>query len=192
MNTNFPTVIMQTLSEACSDMDWSTGSVARELIAVPTAMLGSAFDQYVQDAERIFDITAIRENPEQYTEQIDQWLAWLGISTTREMQAAGSIKVYLSNLDSDLTIMEGTQFDTPYARLQATETTTWTTPERVTSIDTAVAQCFPDGTFAIEFPVISAVFDSVSVATGTTLEWVSAPDNVTGVFVSSAVNGGKK
>lgn len=190
MADNLPTVIMQTLTDSCPDMDWAAGSVARELVAVPAAMLGATFDKYVQDAERLFDINALRTSPELYKEQIDSWVEWLGLSTERSTRSSGKIKIYLSDLSETLVIMEGTQFSTESALLQASSITSWAAPATI-GTDYTYATAYPDGTYAIEIDVTAVAPSAVTIAEGTVLNWDSAPSYVTGVFVASAINGGQ-
>lgn len=190
MADSLPTVIMQTLTDACPDMDWAAGSVARELVAVPAAMLGATFDKYIQDAERIFNIKAILADPEQYKEQIDQWIEWLGLDITQDMQATGKVKIYLEDISGALVIMEGTQFSAADAFLQSTSTTSWVKPEDITT-EYSSAIAYPDGTYSVEIDVLAAAPSTIAIEAGTAVEWLSAPATVTGVFVSSAINGGK-
>lgn len=189
MADNLSTVIMKTLSESCPDMDWASGSVARELIAVPAALLGTVFDKYVQDAYRMFDINALRSDPENNKEAIDEWFSLLNMEDKREQTAYGKIKIYLSDINSTLVIMKGTMFSIGTVKVSAVDTTTWLGVNS-TSVDGAYATLYPDGTYSIEIDVAATSRVSIAIKTGTSVSWTSAPSSVQGVYVSSAIAGG--
>ena len=180
---------MRTLTDSCPDMDWSAGSIARELIAVPAALLGSVFDKHVQDAYRVFDIQALRNDPENNKETIDKWFAMLNLEDNREQTAYGKLKIYLSTLTNNLVIMKGTVFTVNDVKVSATDTTTWLSANS-SSYDGTYPIAYPDGTYSLEINVSATSTASVALAAGTAVSWTSAPSNVTGVYVSSAISGG--
>ena len=190
MADNLSTAIMQTLTDSCPDMDWASGSVARELIAVPAALLGTVFDKYVKDAYKLFDIDALRSDPENNKEAIDKWFSMLNIEDNNEQTAYGKIKIYLSAMTNTLVIMKGTAFTVANVRVLASETTTWAGMDITDATDVSYATNYPDGSYSIELDVAVTSTTSISLAVGTAVSWTSAPSNVTGVYVSSAIAGG--
>lgn len=188
MAESLSTIIFQELRTAYPSVDWEVGSVIRELIAEPVATLGNLADQYVNEAEQRLNLSAILNNPSQYTTELNLWMDRLGLSATRNRAAAGTARLMMTKLSVPVSIMEGTILFWNDVQLMVSETTTWFVSEDGES--NVLTYRGPNAYEAV-IPVTAYDQSNLALSEGTPLNWPDAPNSVYDICVGSAITGGR-
>lgn len=188
MAESLSTIIFQELRAAYPSVDWTVGSVVRELIAEPVATLGSLADQYIQDAEQQLNLAAILRNPAQYSAELNLWMERLGLDSTRNRAASGTARIMMTKLSTPVSIMEGTILTWNNVQLTVSETTTWF----ISATDGANVLTYrgPNAYEAV-IPVTAYDQSNIALSEGSPLNWSDAPNTVYDVCVGSAITGGR-
>lgn len=187
------TYLFQELRTSYPTIDWSLGSVARELWLEPLAAMAQKIDCYIEAAKRDLNIDALITTPEENKERIEELAASYGINTTLNIKGTGTIALSL-NSDSDIAISKGTTF-TWLDQAVIVPYNIYGTANEATDTNSAVRVLFKQiapGCFELDIPVETFEDHGVTLECGATLNWSNAPDSVYDIRVKSPVTGGRK
>jgi hypothetical protein len=162
------------------------GSVVRELVIEPLARLGDILESRIASIKSSLDVGTICKNPEEYEEDVDNWINWLGITFPTSSGSTGTVRL-IRERNENLLIPAGTRF-------------TWngeivveTTQECVVSKTgggTHVYKTLVEGeAYSVDIPVTCSTYSGTSIGAGAPLSWPGAPSDVYDVHVESAVSG---
>lgn len=181
---NFFDLLFSTFKTNFPNISWKLGSLVRTLLISPMSKVSSAVSDVLIRADRLAELKAALDRPEDYEDTLDYWLDVLGNSTPEPRPATGAVMFVLSNTDK-LTIPKNTEL-------------TWGDSEAVFTTDAIYvgeSQSTPiiklgTRSYGVVVNVTTAGASDLSLASGLKLNWSDAPSNVVDIYVSSPVCGG--
>ena len=183
MSTLFDTVY-QTLKDKLPSISWKLGSLVRTLVADPLTKIGDEIDNYTEQLEKNYSIETILNDPYNHEDALDQWMERLNIQIPESSPSTGTVIIVVSGSDT-FTVSTGSVFTwEDDASVSAVEGTVWggSTGKPMSRIAT--------GLYQIEVEVTTGSGLPVTLASGSPINWASAPDRVQNVYVGSAITGG--
>lgn len=184
MRESLRTIILQELRARFPGINWSLGSLIRELVVEPLASLGELLDSYVQKAESSMNITAICQAPAEHSEELDTWIERLGITLPEDGYSSGYVQL-LAEYPEYMIIPRGTVFtwgDDLW--LEVTEETEWggSSGRQYTRRSA--------GAYVAEVPVKMQTAVSATITAGSPVNWAEAPEHIYDIYTSSPIVGG--
>lgn len=184
--SDISTLIYRYLQQNFGKLDWSLGSVIRELVAQPLVKLSEEADTIVNDSYSKLDIATLAQNPEENADAIDKLFTELGLEATQPTVSTGSVQILTASSD-DFILPANTGFS--YGDITLVTTQTYNVTSLATqSNDIQLKQIGIDSYTAI-VPVTS-ITTGVNIAAGEDLSWGQISSDVYEVKVYSAVTGG--
>lgn len=185
--TDIATLLYQYLRSQFSGLDWTQGSVIRELVAEPMVGLATQATTAVNNVYNSMDISVLETDPEGNADAIDQLFNTLGLVTPATTVASGVVRVLLTqDTAADVGIALGTNFTFEDVTLSVDQAYTATVSPSAGQLK---LQQVGYNTYAIDLPVVTTTGVG-GLSEGTPLAWHGAPSSVYSASVYSAITGG--
>ena len=151
--------------------------------------MGDLLDSRVAQAKANLDVLTICENPDRHEEELDAWMARLGITPQSPTVSTGTVRIMRTSPEP-LTIVGGTQF---VWNDEIVLITTSTYKVSDTAEDGVLTyKNYNNSAYSVDIPVECSQYSGNSISSGTPLNWVGAPADVYDVYVGSAISGGSR
>ena len=185
--SSITTLIYQYLRNQFSKLDWTPGSIIRELVAEPIVGLSEQANTAINNTYESLDISELLANPEAHADEIDRLFDSLGLTNPETQNASGMVRLLVSGSET-FQIMSGTSFVYENTVLGVTGNFTATlTP--AASTDLALVQVGVDS-YEVIVPV-SATSGICGLSEGTELTWNGISADVYSATVYSNITGGR-
>lgn len=172
-------ILFQCIKDRFPKLNWKLGSVLRSLLVDPLEKISIDIDKYLASIDSRSNLQGLLESPAGRDAELDYWMRQLGIPAPAEVSAHGEVTICYEP-GAGFTIPEGSLF-------------TWNNGTAVVAARKIVA----DGgsprdsrLCKVAVPVTSSSSPAVDIAVGASVVWSAAPDNVTDMYVSTAITGG--
>lgn len=190
MSESLRSVLLQEIKAKFPAIDWSLGSVVRELVIEPLAKLGDILESHISAAKSTLDVSTICGQPEMYEEELDAWISRLGIIPPSLELSTGTVRIMRTSPE-DLTIVEGTQFSwNDKVLVYAVDTYNVTKDAKDGVTNNLTYKNYNDAAFSVDIPVRCSSYSAESLGSGAPLNWETAPSDVYDVHVGSTISGG--
>lgn len=186
--SNISDFIFNSIKSKLPEVNWSIGSLVRELIATPIIKVTESASTALMEQINATNVHRFTDNPEDYKNEIEQTFYDLGFEEAEPTDSTGVITIYTDTADV-LPVFSGTLF-------HYNDYNVYTTKDAFPALGNSgneprFTQMRKLGvnSYAFDIPVSSA-FVNVHLSEGTSLSWDEAPSYVYNVKVTSAVSGG--
>lgn len=187
MSTIFNT-LFNTIKAELPNLNWKLGSVIRTLVVDPLVHISDTLDKLTTDQSRYNELDVALNDPSNHEDVLDMWLAKLNLNVLNEYAApaSGIVRIVRNNADP-MTIEAGTSFQWGSSvTLLADSTTIWSINGPGNKYDTAAA----GSVYIADIPVTSGTNSSLTLASGSPINWPTADDGVVEVYLATSITGG--
>lgn len=182
MNNIFD-VVLQGMRDSFPKLNWKLGSVIRTLLVDPITVISEHVEQYTKRYEDSFNLESLLNSPAGKDAELDRWMARLGIAEAEPTPATGTVAILLTE-NISMTVVEGARFTwNDEIDLYASRRTDWGPSARAYKQLTS-------GVYLAEVEVTTLPGASISLDSGSPVNWENAPEEVADIYIHSPVSGG--
>ena len=173
-------LVVQELKDKCSDINWKMGSLLRELLVEPLGVIENKVAGYINQLIADNSLNTALENPAEYESTLNSWMSKLNITAPEGSQATGSVVIVLSER-VDLLVPQRASLSCGSVSL---------TTDKVYNVSADSLIKLSDDAYYTEIPVLSTTITDANIPSGKPVTWGAAPEQVTDIYVGSAITGG--
>lgn len=186
---NIAEFIFASIKKSLPNINWSLGSVLRELIATPFITVAEKANDALIQQSNALSINDYVENPEKYEAEINRLFNSLGLASNSQVPATGTATVF-TNSNNPTPIYKNTIF---YYEDMALSVSSDVYPGFVSDGTTqGYSQIKEIGykSYCFDVPLVSTNLN-VFLAEDTPLSWGEAPEDVYNIVLTSPMSGGR-
>lgn len=185
MDNSLFNTVLASVKERMPGISWRVGSLVRELLVQPLVHIGEIIDDYVNKREKLADIFAALDNPDENEDVLDYWITELGLTkdtNSTSETSSGLVGLIIKGYDK-VEIPANSVFSWGDNLLLRSSSFVEIDPRTPSTYKAQLV----NGVVVADIPVV--VDDSTIglVGVGTKLNWSEAPDSVIDIYVSSPI-----